>query len=241
MIGSATIHALPASAVWQAGKRRCGAASRNLGTGGEHDRSAGVMLFSISSLQEFHRDAAARRCRRHRRRHVGARHERALVRGEEERRRGEFLGVNHSTVLRRVPNWRNGWRAQFEKLPTGYRLTDAGEEVLGFAVRMEASSTQLETRVFGRDQGVLRAAARGTIQIPRVTATDDAPTNCRSTKAMPAQRPGRSSRASRPAATLMPTWPCTLIGCSAIVLLEPPTSTLPPTPTPSVALPCAPA
>ena len=28
-----------------------------------------------------------------------------------------------------------------------------------------------------------------------------------------------------------PTWPCTLSGCSAMVLLEPPTSTLPPTPT----------
>jgi hypothetical protein len=36
-----------------------------------------------------------------------------------------------------------------------------------------------------------------------------------------------------------PTWPCTLSGCSAIELLEPPTSTLPPTPTPSVALPWA--
>ncbi len=53
-------------------------------------------------------------------------------------------------------------------------------------------------------------------------------------------RPGRSSRLSNPAATLTPTWPCTLKGCSAIELAEPPTSTLPPTPTPSVALPCAP-
>ena len=52
--------------------------------------------------------------------------------------------------------------------------------------------------------------------------------------------PGRSSRLSNPAAMLTPTWPCTLKGCSAIELAEPPTSTLPPTPTPSVALPCAP-
>jgi hypothetical protein len=42
----------------------------------------------------------------------------------------------------------------FEKLPSGYRLTDAGEEVLEFAEQMEASSNQLETRVFGRDQSV---------------------------------------------------------------------------------------
>jgi hypothetical protein len=52
--------------------------------------------------------------------------------------------------------------------------------------------------------------------------------------------PGRSSRLSNPAAMLTPTWPCTLSGCSAIEFAEPPTSTLPPTPTPSVALPCAP-
>ena len=42
----------------------------------------------------------------------------------------------------------------FEKLPSGYRLTAAGEEVLAFADQMEASSHQLETRVFGRDQSV---------------------------------------------------------------------------------------
>ena len=39
-----------------------------------------------------------------------------------------------------------------------------------------------------------------------------------------AQRPGRSSRLASPAAMLTPTWPCTLSGCSAIVLFEPPTS-----------------
>jgi hypothetical protein len=54
-------------------------------------------------------------------------------------------------------------------------------------------------------------------------------------------RPGRSSRLSSPAATLNPVWPCTLSGCSAIELSEPPTSTLPPSPTPTDALPCAPA
>src|SRR3984893_8552623 len=53
--------------------------------------------------------------------------------------------------------------------------------------------------------------------------------------------PGRSSRLSSPAATFRPTWPCTLSGCSAIELSEPPISTLPPTPTPTDALPWAPA
>src|SRR3546814_1380172 len=42
----------------------------------------------------------------------------------------------------------------FEKLPSGYRLTAAGEEVRELATQMETSSLQLETRVFGRDQSV---------------------------------------------------------------------------------------
>src|SRR6185312_6460669 len=42
----------------------------------------------------------------------------------------------------------------FEKLPSGYRLTAAGEEVLELANQMEASSHQLETRLLGRDQSV---------------------------------------------------------------------------------------
>src|SRR3546814_16251884 len=65
------------------------------------------------------------------------------------------LGVNHTTVLRRIAQLEERLGAQmFEKLPSGYRLTAAGEEVLEFAEQMEASSNRLETRIFGRDQGV---------------------------------------------------------------------------------------
>src|SRR6201985_1399362 len=65
------------------------------------------------------------------------------------------LGVNHATVLRRIAQLEERLGAQlFEKLPSGYRLTAAGEEVLELAIQMEASSHQLETRVFGRDQSV---------------------------------------------------------------------------------------
>jgi DNA-binding transcriptional LysR family regulator len=79
----------------------------------------------------------------------------AVARGGSVRAAAERLGVNHSTVLRRVAELeeRLGVR-MFEKLPSGYRLTAAGEEVLEFADQMEASSHQLETRVFGRDQSV---------------------------------------------------------------------------------------
>ena len=56
----------------------------------------------------------------------------------------------------------------FERLPSGYRLTAAGEEVLELANQMEASSHQLETRVFGRDQSV-RGLLRVTLAPPLAT------------------------------------------------------------------------
>jgi DNA-binding transcriptional LysR family regulator len=79
----------------------------------------------------------------------------AVARGGSVRPATERLGVNHSTVLRRIAQLEERLGARmFEKLPSGYRLTDAGEEVLEFAEQMEASSNQLEIRVFGRDQSV---------------------------------------------------------------------------------------
>ena len=79
----------------------------------------------------------------------------AVARSGSVRAAAERLSVNHSTVLRRIGQLEERLGAHlFEKLPSGYRLTDAGEGVLAFAVQMESSSNQLETRVFGRDQGV---------------------------------------------------------------------------------------
>jgi DNA-binding transcriptional LysR family regulator len=79
----------------------------------------------------------------------------AVARGGSVRAAAERLRVNHSTVLRRIAQLEGRLGAHvFEKLPSGYRLTDAGQEVLEFADQMEASSNQLETRVFGRDQSV---------------------------------------------------------------------------------------
>src|SRR6266568_7294322 len=79
----------------------------------------------------------------------------AVARGGSVRAAAERLGVNHATVLRRVTQLEERLGARmFEKLPSGYRLTAAGEEVLEFADQMEASAHLLETRVFGRDQSV---------------------------------------------------------------------------------------
>lgn len=79
----------------------------------------------------------------------------AAARGGSVRAAAKHLEVNHATVLRRIAQLEERLGAQmFERLPSGYRLTAAGEEVLEFADQMEASSHQLETRVFGRDQSV---------------------------------------------------------------------------------------
>jgi len=79
----------------------------------------------------------------------------AVARGGSVRAGAEQLGVNHSTVLRRVSQLEERLGARmFDRLPSGYRLTDAGEEVLDFAEQMASASNQLETRVLGRDQSV---------------------------------------------------------------------------------------
>jgi DNA-binding transcriptional LysR family regulator len=89
-----------------------------------------------------------------------------VARGGSVRAAAKRLGVNHATVLRRIAQLEERLGAQmFEKLPSGYRLTAAGEEVLEFADQMAASSHQLETRVFGRDQSV-RGLLRVTLPPP---------------------------------------------------------------------------
>ena len=93
----------------------------------------------------------------------------AVARGGSVRAAAVGLGVNHSTVLRRVAQLEERLGAQvFERLPSGYRLTAAGEDILEFAGQMEASSYLLETRVFGRDQGV-RGLLRVTLAPPLAT------------------------------------------------------------------------
>jgi DNA-binding transcriptional LysR family regulator len=75
------------------------------------------------------------------------------------------LGVNHTTVLRRVGAFekRLGLRL-FERLPTGYVLTAGGEELIVAARHINDAVTELERKLAGQD---LRLS--GTV---RVTTTD---------------------------------------------------------------------
>lgn len=62
------------------------------------------------------------------------------------------LGVNHSTVFRRL----NGFEAKlgvqaFDRLPQGYALTTAGEELLRHAETADAAILALERTVAGKD------------------------------------------------------------------------------------------
>jgi DNA-binding transcriptional LysR family regulator len=87
----------------------------------------------------------------------------AVSRSGSVRGAAEKLQVNHTTVLRRIAQLEDRLGARmFEKLPSGYRLTDAGEQVQEFAEQMETSSHQLEKRVLGQDQG-LRGVLRVTM------------------------------------------------------------------------------
>jgi len=79
----------------------------------------------------------------------------AVARGGSVRAAADALGVNHSTVIRRIVQLEKLLGSKvFEKMSSGYRLTPAGAEIVDLAEQMEAKSDQLETRIFGRDQGL---------------------------------------------------------------------------------------
>ena len=75
------------------------------------------------------------------------------------------LGVNHTTVLRRLGAFEEQLGVRlFERLPTGYVLTAGGEELIAAARHIDDTVTTLERKLTGQD---LRLS--GTV---RVTTTD---------------------------------------------------------------------
>lgn len=77
------------------------------------------------------------------------------------------LGVNHTTVLRRIAAFEstNGFRL-FERLAAGYVLTEAGEELLGSARQMQGIVASIEGKLKGHDlrlEGLLRVTTCDTL------------------------------------------------------------------------------
>jgi DNA-binding transcriptional LysR family regulator len=72
----------------------------------------------------------------------------------------DTLAVNHSTVSRRITAFEKNLGVRlFERLPDGYLLTTAGEEMLKSAQQIEDEVVKLDRQVIGRDaelNGVLR-------------------------------------------------------------------------------------
>ena len=77
------------------------------------------------------------------------------------------LGVNHSTVFRRLNALEQQLGAQlFERLPGGYQPTAAGARLVGVAERIEAEALSLERELTGQDarlSGRLRVTSSETL------------------------------------------------------------------------------
>lgn len=79
------------------------------------------------------------------------------------------LAVNHSTVSRRIGQLETQLGVRlFEKLPTGYVITPAGEEILEQSERMEEQANSLERQIYGRDTSL---TGKLRVTLPQALAT----------------------------------------------------------------------
>src|SRR5215210_7576377 len=76
------------------------------------------------------------------------------------------LGVNHSTVLRRVGAFEQAIGARlFDRLPGGYALTQAGDEMYTTALSVEDEMAAVQRRLSGRDADLSGSIRVTTIDI----------------------------------------------------------------------------
>lgn len=65
------------------------------------------------------------------------------------------LGVNHATVARRITAAEEALGARlFDRLPTGYVATEAGQEAVETALQIETAGNRLDLRIAARDAGL---------------------------------------------------------------------------------------
>ena len=86
----------------------------------------------------------------------------------------QALGVNHSTMFRRLNALEQQIGAQlFERLPTGYQPTEAGARLVAVAERIEAEALSLDRELTGQDarlSGRLRVTSSETLAYRVLTA-----------------------------------------------------------------------
>lgn len=82
---------------------------------------------------------------------------------------GRLLGVNHTTVLRRIAALEKRLGARlFERLPSGYALTPLGEELVEAARGVDEAVGRLELRLAGADlsvSGLVRVTTTDTLAV----------------------------------------------------------------------------
>lgn len=92
----------------------------------------------------------------------------AVARAGSIRKAAQDLHVTHSTVSRRIDAFERDLDARlFERLPTGYLLTTAGEAVQASAERIEGEVDQVARRVMGQDA---RLSGRLKVALPDALA-----------------------------------------------------------------------
>ena len=83
------------------------------------------------------------------------------------RRAAVKLGINHSTVSRRISAFEDELNVRFfERLTTGYLLTPAGEELMNIAKQMEEAVALADRNILGRDSqmcGTLKVSLPGVL------------------------------------------------------------------------------
>ena len=81
----------------------------------------------------------------------------------------QILGVNHSTVFRRIGAIEDKLGVRlFDRLPNGYAMTEAGEAVREVSERIENEISALSRKLIGRDlqlHGILRVSAPDALAI----------------------------------------------------------------------------
>ncbi|WP_199743166.1 LysR family transcriptional regulator [Sphingomonas ginsenosidivorax] len=79
----------------------------------------------------------------------------AVAQGGTVRAAADRLRLNHATILRGIARLEEALGVKlFDRLPAGYRLTDAGSDIVELAEQMQTASARIEARVFGLDQSV---------------------------------------------------------------------------------------